>query len=348
VRGVGGRRCNTPRATPPLPAAATAPPPPLAQHVAAAPGRRRAARQPPGPRGRVAAGSARGARGGARRRPPGPGPGAPVCGGVPQAVVGFAGWGREGREGGARRVPRGRADARLPPSLSSPRRRRHRRRVHVGRDPGLRATLGRVRAGGGWRRRERRPRARPPRPPYPPPPPSVAGFAHALAATNALVAAAALAPPGAGSAAGGTADTFHRVYGPAARRVAARLAAADPVLAGWIATHLYGDGGVYGAPGLTLGVKAALMVSFLGDADMPDQLFGHAVAGLRHGTPLDALVDAVDAGFRASRVPLCAAREAVYSRAVAALDAAAARVHADSVEGAVAGGGEVAAAAAVA
>lgn len=146
--------------------------------------------------------------------------------------------------------------------------------------------------------------------------------------------------------AAGAADTFRKVYGPASRRVSSRLDAADPVLAGWIATHLYGDGGIYGAPGLSLATKAMLMVCFLGDADMPDQLFGHAVAGLRHGAPLESLTDALDAGFRASRVPLCAEREAAYGRAVAALDAAAARVQADGVDRAGEGaGGEAAAAA---
>lgn len=45
--------------------------------------------------------------------------------------------------------------------------------------------------------------------------------------------------------------------------------------------HLYGD--VYSSPGLLLRQKQLLMCAFLGEANMPEQLFGHllAVGGLR-------------------------------------------------------------------
>lgn len=41
-------------------------------------------------------------------------------------------------------------------------------------------------------------------------------------------------------------------------------------------THLYGD--IYSSPGLNLQQKQLLMVAFLSQADMPDELFGHALA----------------------------------------------------------------------
>jgi hypothetical protein len=44
----------------------------------------------------------------------------------------------------------------------------------------------------------------------------------------------------------------------------------------WHRLHLYGD--VYSSPGLELRQKQLLMVAFLGQADMHDELFGHALA----------------------------------------------------------------------
>lgn len=43
--------------------------------------------------------------------------------------------------------------------------------------------------------------------------------------------------------------------------------------------HLYGD--VYSSPGLDMRRKQLLACAFLAEAAMPDQLFGHALAGLR-------------------------------------------------------------------
>ena len=40
--------------------------------------------------------------------------------------------------------------------------------------------------------------------------------------------------------------------------------------------HLYGD--IYSSPGLSLRQKQLLMCAFLGEANMPDQLFGHLIA----------------------------------------------------------------------
>ena len=41
-------------------------------------------------------------------------------------------------------------------------------------------------------------------------------------------------------------------------------------------THLYGD--IYSSPGLAMRQKQLLMCAFLGQANMPDELFGHALA----------------------------------------------------------------------
>ena len=41
-------------------------------------------------------------------------------------------------------------------------------------------------------------------------------------------------------------------------------------------THLYGD--IYSSPGLDMRQKQLLMCAFLGQANMPDELFGHAMA----------------------------------------------------------------------
>jgi hypothetical protein len=40
--------------------------------------------------------------------------------------------------------------------------------------------------------------------------------------------------------------------------------------------HLYGD--IYSSPGLSLAQKQILMVAFLGEANMHEQLFGHLLA----------------------------------------------------------------------
>ena len=45
--------------------------------------------------------------------------------------------------------------------------------------------------------------------------------------------------------------------------------------------HLYGD--LYSSPGLDLRQKQLLTCAFLAEAAMPDQLFGHSLAGLRWG-----------------------------------------------------------------
>jgi alkylhydroperoxidase/carboxymuconolactone decarboxylase family protein YurZ len=54
--------------------------------------------------------------------------------------------------------------------------------------------------------------------------------------------------------------------------------------------HLYGD--VYSSPGLDMRRKQLLACAFLAEAAMPDQLFGHALAGLRFGNSLGELEEA--------------------------------------------------------
>lgn len=84
--------------------------------------------------------------------------------------------------------------------------------------------------------------------------------------------------------------------------------------------HLYGD--VYATPGLPLATKQLLMVAFLGEAGMPDQLFGHALCALREGATASGLLAALDAGFQAARVRASPARAAVYEAGLAALESA--------------------------
>ena len=162
-------------------------------------------------------------------------------------------------------------------------------------------------------------------PSSPPPPHSTSGYAPCLGATNILVDAGAFgpAPPPPGKVGGPPGHAFACVYGRAAPAVATRVHAADPVLAAWIAAHLYGD--IYSSPGLPLATKQLLTVTGLADADMPTQLYGHAVAALRCGVAPPALRHAVEAAFRACRGGVDAAREGAYARALAALADASAR-----------------------
>ena len=104
------------------------------------------------------------------------------------------------------------------------------------------------------------------------------------------------------------------------------------------------------------------MVCFLGDAGMPDQLFGHAVAvrfvyerrwmdgldyffflshalslsplqALREGATASGLLDALDAGFQASLEPASPGRAATYAGALDALEHAWSRARAEWEEG---------------
>lgn len=71
-------------------------------------------------------------------------------------------------------------------------------------------------------------------------------------------------------------NAFELVYDIVTDAVRKKVHSADPVLGEWIRLHLYGD--IYSSPGLDLRTKQLLMCARLSQADMMEQLFGHAVA----------------------------------------------------------------------
>jgi len=75
---------------------------------------------------------------------------------------------------------------------------------------------------------------------------------------------------------GAPGDAFDLVYTTVAEPVRRKVHSADPALGQWIQLHLYGD--VYSSPGLDLRRKQLLMCARLAQADMGEQLFGHALA----------------------------------------------------------------------
>ena len=99
-------------------------------------------------------------------------------------------------------------------------------------------------------------------------------------------------------------DAFKLVYGKTTKDVRRKMHAVDPTLCEMIrcraqqtgeqllcrgpcqlfrlfhSLHLYGD--VYSSPGLQLRQKQLLMVAFLAEANMQEQLFGHLVAVIFH------------------------------------------------------------------
>ncbi|KAL3158831.1 hypothetical protein ABBQ32_011557 [Trebouxia sp. C0010 RCD-2024] len=79
-----------------------------------------------------------------------------------------------------------------------------------------------------------------------------------------------------GKCGGPPGNAFELVYAKVTDAVRRAVRKVDPVLAEWIRTHLYGD--VYSSPGLEMRQKQLLMCAFLGQANMPDELFGHALA----------------------------------------------------------------------
>ena len=94
-------------------------------------------------------------------------------------------------------------------------------------------------------------------------------------------------------------DAFDLVYSSIAPAVRQKVHSADPVLAEWIQSHLYGD--VYSSPGVDLRLKQLLMCARLAQANMGEQLFGHALAGLRFGNSKSQLQEALDIGFQVSK-----------------------------------------------
>ncbi|KFM29021.1 hypothetical protein F751_6540 [Auxenochlorella protothecoides] len=117
------------------------------------------------------------------------------------------------------------------------------------------------------------------------------GYGPALKATLTLHKAGFMPKHVPGKVGGPPGNAFELVYTSVTDTVRAKLHDADPVLAEWIRTHLYGD--IYSSPGIPLRLKQLLICSNLAMADMPDQLFGHAIAGLRFGATLQQLEEAV-------------------------------------------------------
>lgn len=75
---------------------------------------------------------------------------------------------------------------------------------------------------------------------------------------------------------GAPGDAFELVYGSVTDAVRRKVHSSDPPLGEWIRLHLYGD--VYSSPGIDLRRKQILMCARLAEANMQDQLFGHAIA----------------------------------------------------------------------
>lgn len=123
----------------------------------------------------------------------------------------------------------------------------------------------------------------------------VAGYGPCLAATLHLHKAKLLPEETPGKVGGPPGNAFELVYGPVTDKVRRNMHAADPVLGELIRLHLYGD--IYSSPGITLRQKQLLMVSFLGQANMHDQLFGHLIAAFRFGVLEEEALKAIDCAF---------------------------------------------------
>ncbi|KAL3135667.1 hypothetical protein ABBQ38_006142 [Trebouxia sp. C0009 RCD-2024] len=135
----------------------------------------------------------------------------------------------------------------------------------------------------------------------------VAGYAPALAATKHLASAQLLPEEVPGKCGGPPGNAFELVYAKVTDAVRRAVRKVDPVLADWIRTHLYGD--VYSSPGLEMRQKQLLMCAFLGQANMPDELFGHALAAMRFGATPAACKQAMKLGFAGSMQRLSSAAQ---------------------------------------
>jgi hypothetical protein len=128
---------------------------------------------------------------------------------------------------------------------------------------------------------------------------SLAGYGPCLAATLALQKAKLLPEDTPAKVAGPPGEAFYFVYSSIASIVGRKVHNADPALAEWIRVHLYGD--VYSSPGIDMRQKQLLMCARLAQADMGEQLFGHAIAGLRFGNSYEQLRQAIDIAFDAAQ-----------------------------------------------
>ncbi|DBB14768.1 TPA: hypothetical protein ACH3X3_004380 [Trebouxia sp. C0006] len=123
----------------------------------------------------------------------------------------------------------------------------------------------------------------------------VAGYTSSLAATKHLYNAQLLPEDVPGKSGGPPGNAFELVYISVTDAVRRAVRKVDPVLADWIRVHLYGD--VYSSPGLDMKQKQLLMVAFLGQANMLEEMSGHALAGMRFGVSPEACRQALDLGF---------------------------------------------------
>ncbi|KDD75383.1 hypothetical protein H632_c710p1 [Helicosporidium sp. ATCC 50920] len=128
---------------------------------------------------------------------------------------------------------------------------------------------------------------------------TVGGYGPCLKVILTLHKDDLLGPLTEGKVSGPPGNAFELVYGDIALAVRKKLHDADPVLGEWIRLHLYGD--VYSSPGIDLRMKQLALCGFLGEADMPDQLFGHALAAFRFGATREQVEEAVDLAYESMK-----------------------------------------------
>eukprot|EP00884_Botryococcus_braunii_P011455 jgi/Botrbrau1/2030/Bobra.0047s0012.3 len=146
----------------------------------------------------------------------------------------------------------------------------------------------------------------------------VSGYGPCLAATNHLHAAQLLAEDTPGKIQGEPGNAFELVYGDVTAAVRKKLHMVDPVLAEYIRLHLYGD--IYSSPGLDLRQKQLLMVAFLAEADMHEQLFGHLIAAMKFHVTKEECLKSIDIGFELSPRVASEAQNMVYKSALKTLE----------------------------
>lgn len=123
----------------------------------------------------------------------------------------------------------------------------------------------------------------------------LAGYGPCLAAMLKLQKASLLPEDTPAKCGGLPGNAFELVYATITDAVRRKVHSADPALGEWIRMHLYGD--VYSSPGLTLREKQLLMCAALAEADMAEQLFGHALAGMRFGLTSSQIEEAIHIAF---------------------------------------------------
>lgn len=122
-----------------------------------------------------------------------------------------------------------------------------------------------------------------------------------MAATLALKKAKLLDEDTVAKVGGSPGEAFGLVYASVSARVGQKVYEADPALAEWIRLHCYGD--IYSSPGISMKCKQLLMCARLAQANMGDQLFGHAIAALRFGNTKEHILEAVNIAFEIDPSP---------------------------------------------